>query len=211
MRWHWGKKILGSSSQAKKYINCNHISNMYFDKCHLAPTEDLLFEYQKKAATYYIIRAPQWRAISTGNWDILQQRIRRYTSIHKVDLTVVTGTMNVTTLQDASSAEKGLYLSKDMRNKPTVPVAAMFWKLVLDRPRNAGIMFVCVNNPYHYDIHTRGYVICTSICNSTTTSWLDGWNRLDIRQGYVYCYTLDEFRQKSHIKPFPFRARYILR
>jgi hypothetical protein len=127
-----------------------------------------------------------------------------------VDLTVVTGTVNVTTLQDASGTEKDLYLSKDMRKKLTVPVPAMFWKLVLDRPRNAGIVFVCVNNPYHYDIHTRGFVICTNICNSTT-SWLDGWNRLYIRLGYVYCCTVDEFKLKSHIKHFPFRARHILR
>jgi hypothetical protein len=201
--------ILGSPTQAKKYINCNHNSNMYFDKCHLAPKEDFLFEYQKNAATSYINTAPQWKAISTGNWNILQQRIRRYASIHKVDLTVVTGTMNVTTLQDAAGTERELYLSKDMRNKPTVPVPAMFWKLVLDRTRNAGIVFVCVNNPYHYDIHTRGYVICTNICNSTT-SWFDGWNRLDTSQGHVYCCTLDEFRSNSHIKPFPFRARHIL-
>jgi len=122
--------ILGSSTQAKKYINCNHNSKMYFDKCHLAPKEDFLFEYQKNAANFYINTAPQWKEISTGNWDVLQQRIRRYANIHKVDLTVITGTMNVTTLQDASGTERDLYLSKDMRNKPIVPVPAMFWKLV---------------------------------------------------------------------------------
>jgi DNA/RNA endonuclease G, NUC1 len=203
------ERLLGSSTQAKKYINCNHKSNMYLDNCHLAPKGDFLFEYQKKAANFYINTAPQWKAISTGNWNILQLKIRRYASIRKVDLTVVTGTMNVTALQDASGTDRDLYLSKDTRNKPTVPVPAVFWKLVLDTPRKAGIVFVCLNNPYHYDIRTSDYVICTDICNSTT-SWLDGWNRLDITKGYVYCCTVDEFRLKSNIKPFPFRARNIL-
>lgn len=202
--------ILGSSIQAKKYINCNHKSKMYFDKCHLAPSDDFLFGYQKIATSYYINTAPQWKAISTGNWNILDNRIRRYASTHKVDLTIVTGTMNVTTLQDASGTERNLYLSKDLRNKSTVPVPAVFWKLVLDRPRSAGIVFLCINNPYHHDIYIRGYVICTNICNSTT-SWFDGWNRLDVRLGYVYCCTVDEFRAKSRIKPFPFSARHILR
>jgi hypothetical protein len=202
--------ILGSLTQAKKYINCNQKSKLYFDKCHLAANEDFLFGYLKNATNYYINTAPQWKVISTGNWNILDSRIRRYASIHNADLTIVTGTMNVTKLQDASGMDRDLYLSKNMRNEPIVPVPAVFWKVVLDRPRNAGIVFVCVNNPYHYDVSTRGYVICTNICNSTT-SWFDGWNRLDVRYGYVYCCAVDEFRSKSDIKPFPFSAKHILR
>jgi hypothetical protein len=202
--------ILGSMTQANKYINCGYRSNMYLDQCHLASYDDFLFGYQKKAASYYINTAPQWKAINIGNWDILERRIRRYASKQKADLIIVTGTIKVTTLPDVSGIEQYLYLSKDSRNSPTVPVPALFWKLVHDKARNAGIVFVVVNNPYHHDLLTRGYVICTNICSSTS-SWFDGWNRLDVSSGYVYCCTVDEFRTRSGIKPFPFRAKYVLR
>jgi hypothetical protein len=200
---------LGSLAQAGKYINCDHRSSIYLGKCHLAPHDDFLFVYQANAASYYINTAPQWKAINDGNWHILENRIRRYASTHKSDLTVVTGTLSVTTLPDLNGTDRYLYLSKDLRNKLTLPVPALFWKLVHDRARNAGIVFVGVNNPYHYDILARGYVICTDIC-SRAISWFDGWNRFDVRHGYVYCCAVDEFRVKSGIKPFPFRAKYVL-
>jgi hypothetical protein len=202
--------ILGSITQANKYIDCGYRSNMYLDKCHLAPYDDFVFRYQKKAVSYYINTAPQWKAINVGNWDILERRIRRYASKQKADLTIVTGTINVTTLPDIFGTERYLYLPEDAGSSPTVPVPALFWKLVQDKARNAGIVFVVVNNPYHHDLLTRGYVICTNICSSTL-SWFDGWNRLDVSSGYVYCCAVDEFGTKSGIKPFPFRAKYVLR
>jgi hypothetical protein len=202
--------ILGSITQANKYINCGYRSNMYLDKCHLAPYDDFLFGYQKKAVSYYINTAPQWKAINVGNWDILERRIRRYASRQKVDLTIVTGTINVTTLPNMFGTERYLYLPEDAGSSPTMPVPALFWKLVQDKARNAGIVFVVVNNPYLHDLLARGYVICTNIC-SITSSWFDGWNRLDVSSGYVYCCAVDEFGTKSGIKPFPFRAKYVLR
>lgn len=202
--------LLGSVTQASKYINCDYRSDMYLDKCHLAPRDDFLFEYQKKATHYYINRASQWKVIRIGNWENLERRIRRYASKHKTDLTIVTGTINVTTLSDIFGTEKYLYLPEGSGSNAVLPVPALFWKLVQDRARNAGIVFVVVNNPYRHDLLASGYVACTDICSSTS-SWFDGWDRLDVSSGYVYCCTVDEFGTKSGIKPFPFRAKYILR
>jgi hypothetical protein len=202
--------LLGSMAQASKYINCGYKSDMYLDRYHLAPREDFPLRYQKIAASYYINTAPQWRAIHTGNWDILERRIRRYVSRQKVDLTIVTGTMNVTTLPDRFGTDRYLYLPEDHRSNSSLPVPALFWKLVQDKTRNAGIVFVMINNPYDHDLQAHGYVLCTDIC-SGTSSWFDGWNRLDVRSGYVYCCTVDEFATKSGIKPFPFKAKYVLR
>ncbi|XP_023721167.2 uncharacterized protein LOC111871958 [Cryptotermes secundus] len=201
--------ILGSITQANKYINCDYRSNKYLDRCHLAPYEDFLFGYQKKAASFYINTAPQWKAINIGNWDILERRIRRYASKQKADLTIVSGTINVTTLPDIFGTERYVYLPEDPRSSSVVPVPALFWKLVHDKARNAGIVFVVVSNPYHHDLLTRGYVACTDVCSSTP-SWFGGWNRLDVSSGYVYCCTVNEFGTKSGIKPFPFRAKHVL-
>jgi DNA/RNA endonuclease G (NUC1) len=202
--------ILGSITQANKYINCDYRSNMYLDRCHLAPYDDFLFGYQKKAVSFFINTAPQWKAIHIGNWDILERRIRRYANKQKADLTIVTGTINITTLPDIFGTERYVYLPEDTRSSPIVPVPALFWKLVYDKARSAGIVFVVVNNPYDHDLLTHGYVLCTNICSSTS-SWFDGWNRLDVSSGYVYCCTVNEFATKSGITPFPFRAKYVLR
>jgi hypothetical protein len=202
--------ILGSMTQANKYINCDYRSDMYLERCHLAPHDDFLFGYQRRAASYYINTALQWKAIDIGSWDILGRRIRRYARKQKSDLIIVTGTINVTTLPDVFGTEKYVYLPEDSRSSSTEPVPAVFWKLVQDKTRNAGIVFVVVNNPYQHDLLTRGHIICTDIC-SNTSSWFDDWNRLDVRSGYVYCCTVDEFGTKSGIRPFPFRAKYVLR
>jgi hypothetical protein len=202
--------LLGSVTQANKYINCGYESDMFLVKCSLAPRDDFLFGYQKEATSYHINTAPQWKVIRIGNWDILERRIRRYARKHKSDLTIVTGTINITTLPDIFGVERHIYLPEGPGSSAFLPVPALFWKLVQDRARNAGIVFVVVNNPYHHDLLTHRYVVCTDICSSTS-SWFHGWNRLDVSSGYVYCCTLGEFGTKFGIKPFPFKAKYVLR
>jgi hypothetical protein len=121
-----------------------------------------------------------------------------------VDLTIVTGTLNVTSLPDLFGVHQKLYLNKD-ENSTLIPVPGLLWKLIHDRTRNAGIMFLVVNNPFLHDLQTSGYIICDCVCE-ITWYWFDGWNRSDMKKGFVYCCTIDDFRSKTGTKPFSFRV-----
>lgn len=200
--------LLHSQTQAESYIDCDIGGDMYLTKAHLVPRSDLLFEFQQNTTSYDINTAPQWQTINTGHWRILENRIRRYANSHNADLTIITGTLNVSTLPDLFDMHQNLYLTEG-KNKTIMPVPALFWKLIHDRTKNAGIVFLLVNNPYYLNLQTRGYLVCDCVCGKTT-SWFDGWDRFDRRKGYVYCCTIDDFRRKTGMKSFSFRVRNLL-
>ena len=197
--------LLGSTAQAKKYIICG---SYYLTKGHLAPNADFMFGYQQKATSYYINTAPEWHTINSGNWKILEGVIRKYAGSMDTDLTVVTGTMSVDTLPDIRAQEKSLYMTTDNDDKPTVPVPALLWKLVVDKSRFKGIVFIGVNDPHHPNVEKRGYIICKDICDQTS-SWFDGWDRFKVPRGYIYCCAVNDFSVKTGIK-IPFKVKTLL-
>ncbi|XP_069688118.1 uncharacterized protein [Periplaneta americana] len=201
--------ILGSQNQVKQFIKCDYGRLQYLAKHHLVPASDFLFEYQKKATSYYINTVPQWESISSGNWRILEDRIRVFANKQKSDLTIVSGTLDVTSLPDVKGVERKLYLNRDKKGNVIVPVPALFWKLVLNHNKNSGIVFIGVNNPYHRDLFRLGFIICTNICGNTV-SWFSGWNRMDLSQGFIYCCAVNDFKLKAGIYPFPYSAKYLL-
>jgi len=201
--------FLHSETLAKRFISCDNGSDMYLTKAHLVPRNDFLYQFQRKTTSYDVNTAPQWQTINSGNWRILENRIRRYANTNNVDLTIVTGTLNVTTLPNLSDVQKHLYLTKGRNTNITLPLPALFWKLVHDRTSNSGIVFLLVNSPYHNNPVKSGFVVCDCIC-SKTTSWFDGWNRFDTRRGYVYCCTVRDFKLKTGINPYPFWIKNIL-
>ncbi|KAJ9599340.1 hypothetical protein L9F63_010161 [Diploptera punctata] len=197
--------LLGSTAQARKYIVCG---SYYLTRGHLAPNADFMFGYQQKATSYYINTAPQWHTINSGNWKILEGAIRKYAGNMNTDLTVVTGTLNVGTLPNVKTEEKPLYMVRDKDDKPTVPVPALFWKLVVDKSRYNGIVFVGVNDPHHINVEKMDYIICKDVCDKTT-SWFDGWDRFKVARGYVYCCTVADFSASTGIK-IPFKIKKLL-
>jgi hypothetical protein len=109
--------LLHSQTHIQRYIDCD----MYITKVHLVPKNDLLFEFQQKITSYDVNTVPIWQTINTGNWRILENRIRRYENIHNVDPTIVTGTLNVTSLPDLFGVHQKLYPNKD-ENSTLMPV-----------------------------------------------------------------------------------------
>jgi hypothetical protein len=197
--------LLGPQTHVHRYINCDKGGDMYLTKAHLVPKSDFLFEFQQKTTSYNINTAPQWQTINTGNWRILENRIRRYANNHSADLTIVTGTLNVKTLPHLL----GVQQHKGLQNNATMALPALFWKLVHDRTRNAGIVFLIINDPYVDYRHIFSYTVCNCVC-SKTTSWFHGWNRFNMKKGYVYCCTVDNFRANTGMTLYPFRVRNLL-
>ncbi|PSN51507.1 hypothetical protein C0J52_00719 [Blattella germanica] len=195
--------LLGSRAQAQKYLVCG---SYYLARGHLAPNADFMFGYQQKATSYYVNTAPQWHTINSGNWKLLEASVRKYASDMAKDLTVVTGTLDVASLPDATGTEHNLYMTTTADLKPAVPVPALLWKLVLDKSTQRGIVFVGVNDPHPSG--RRRSVICKDVCDATT-SWFVGWDRHKVPRGLIYCCTVDDFASKSGIK-IPFRVRGLL-
>jgi hypothetical protein len=124
-------------------------------------------------------------------------------------LDCVAGTLNVMTLPNLSGVQKRLFLTKGGNKNITVPVPALFWKLVHDRSSNSGIVFILVNNPYYKNLVNSDSVVCNCVCGKTM-SWFDGCNKFDKRRGYVYCCTVDDFRFKTGTNPYPERIGSLL-
>jgi hypothetical protein len=200
--------LFNSQTQAQKYIDCDKGGDMYLTKAHLVPKNDFLFGFQQKATSYDITTAPQWQTINSGNWRILENRIRRYANSNNVDLTITTGALNVLELPNLFDVPQFLQLTKG-ENNTFVSIPTLFWKLVHDRTNNSGIVFVLINNPYKNFRRTRAYVVCTCVC-ARTKSWFDGLDRFDRKKGYIYCCTLEDFRARTEMKYYPFTVKNLL-
>jgi hypothetical protein len=200
--------LFNSKTHAQKYIDCDKGGDMYLTKGHLVPKRDFLFGFQQKTTSYDITIAPQWQRINSGNWRILENRIRRYANNNNVDLTVTTGTLNVLSLPNLFDVPQFLQLTKG-ENNTFVTVPALLWKLVYDRTNNSGIVFVLINNPYVRYRRNFGYFVCTCVC-AKTTSWFDGFDRFDKKKGYIYCCTVEEFTNRTDTKYYPFRVKNLL-
>ncbi|XP_069688092.1 uncharacterized protein [Periplaneta americana] len=198
--------LIRSSTEARRYINCKEGGDMYFVRGFLAPISDFLPGYQFEEKSYVYNTAPQWLTANVGNWLHLENKIRSYVNKKNTDLAIMTGTLQVTTLPDYVGVERHLYLDAQARK---TPVPALFWKLLHDQSRNAGIVFIGVNNPYHSSPRAHGYIICTCMC-SKAKGWFNDRNRFDTQKGYIYCCTVEEFVHKTNIFSVSFNVRKIL-
>lgn len=70
----------------------------------------------------------------------------------------------------------------------------VFYKILIDRANDAGVVLVGVNNP-HISMReiNRNYVLCTDI--SDQISYVK-WRRKDIRRGYSYACSVNDFLQR---------------
>jgi hypothetical protein len=200
--------LFNSQTQAQKYIDCDKGGDMYLTKAHLVPKNDFLFSFQQKTTSYDITTAPQWQTINSGNWRILENKIRRYANSHNVDLTITTGTLKVLELPNLFDVPQFLQLTKG-ENNTFVTVPALFWKLVHDRTNNSGIVFVLINNPYERYRSNPDHIVCRCVC-SKTTSWFDGLDRFDKKKGIIYCCTVENFMTRTDIKHYPFTVKNLL-
>ncbi|KAJ9599343.1 hypothetical protein L9F63_010164 [Diploptera punctata] len=176
--------ILGSKAVASQKIVCSDSSN-YFVKVHLAPSSDFVYQQQQRSARYLINTIPMWESIANGNWQKLENEIRLYASNisrESSDLIIYAGTLDVTTLPDNNRVQKSIYLEN---NK--LPVPQWVWKVVYEPQAREGIVFILVNNPYHLK-----FARCRCVC--AQTKWTLGWNRQEKNKGYIYCCTVENFR-----------------
>jgi hypothetical protein len=191
--------LVGSGDETDKFISRNTSSNLYLTKGQLIAFKDFVYSSQQEVTLLCLNSAPIWHVIRRGNWRNLKNSIRQYASRKGKDLTVYAGTYGVLHLRHVNGTSVPFYLGTDRNGRNVVPVPELFWKVVYDRLMRQGIVFLVINN-HHDDIFPKYYEVCTDVCNRTQ-SWFNGWDRYQIRLGYVYCCTVTDFLVRTNTIP----------
>ena len=182
-------KILGSATQAAKYINVS--KNYYLARGHLAPDGDFIDAASQDATYLYINALPQWQSFNNGNWKALETAVRKLASGRLINLSTYTGGFGILTLADTKGAQKPIFLAFDANNNGLVPVPKYFWKIVHNPVSNRAVAFVGINNPHLTTVPPTD-VICPDICHEIP--WVK-WNRQSVQSGYMFCCTVAELNR----------------
>lgn len=113
-----------------------------------------------------------------------------------LEVEVYTGVHGVLSLRDRNNTFQELYLDFDANGRGLIPVPEFYWRVVLHRPTNRGIVFIGINNVFatEQDILTR-HTHCTDV--SHFVNWISWTNpgRTSILRGYSYACTVADFRR----------------
>jgi len=188
-------RLLGSTLLGDQYIHAT--SDYFLSRGHLSAKADYVYGSQHRATFHFVNVSPQWQTFNGGNWEALESSVRAYADKKKLDLVVYTGTYGVATLPNVNGIETELYLYVDSNNNKAFPLPKFYWKAVYDPKRQAGVVFVGINNPYVSDPQ-GDYLICTDVCSKI--SWVT-WDQKNFEKGYSYCCEVDDIR--STVKTLP--------
>lgn len=176
---------------ANDYTYIHKTDDYYLARGHLTAKTDFIYGSQQRLTFYYVNVAPQWQTLNAGNWNTMEQNVRDYAFDRGLNLIVHTGTFGLSTLPNANTNEDvDIYLYFDDNGDGALPVPELFWKVIYDEINETGIAIVGINNPHETNI--EDHIICEDVCDQV--DWLT-WKRDNIKQGYGYCCTIDEFRK----------------
>ncbi|XP_050342230.1 uncharacterized protein LOC126768260 [Nymphalis io] len=174
-------------------------STQFLARGHLTAKSDHVFASAQRSTFFFINAAPQWQPFNAGNWNNLEQNLRRRIGVAGYNTVIYTGTFGVTQLRDGNGRFVNIFLESNNR----VPVPQYFYKVAYDASRRRGTAFISINNPYYTLAEARGLQFCTDRCrNNAAFNWIN-WqpDRVDI--GYSFCCTIADFRNRvGHIPNF---------
>lgn len=107
-----------------------------------------------------------------------------------ITLDVYSGTFGVTQLKDTSNVGHDIYLYVNGQTRQ-IPVPKIYYKILLNRAANSGVVLIGVNNPYlTLDEIKKDYVVCTDV--SSQINYIN-WQKDNIERGYSYACTVNDF------------------
>ncbi|KAI5740458.1 hypothetical protein M8J76_004071 [Diaphorina citri] len=183
-------EILQSRDLLEKYAGDDNIA-----RGHLTPKGDFIYGAEQMATFYYVNAAPQWHKFNAGNWNDIEESVRRLAIKRKLALTVYTGSYGVVYYPDKNNINRGIYLAKDKKNQYIFPVPNLFWKVVHEPRSQAGIALVGHNNLYWVN---ETDILCPDV--SSQVPWLS-WERTNVKKGFAYACEVDTFRRKIGYLP----------
>ncbi|EDW94353.1 uncharacterized protein LOC6533941 [Drosophila yakuba] len=180
-------EILGMD--ASPYFNTS--SNVYLARGHLSAKTDFVFGAAQQASFFFVNVAPQWQTFNGGNWERIEDSVRKFVADENITVDCYTGTWGVSTLPDVNGVERELYLDFDENNNGLIPVPKLYFRVIIDRESKGGIVLLGVNNP-HASIEQieKEYIICQDI--GAQLSWVS-WTKEDLKKGYSYACTVEDF------------------
>ncbi|XP_016956249.1 uncharacterized protein LOC108028781 [Drosophila biarmipes] len=180
-------EILGMD--ASPYFNTS--GNVYLARGHLSAKTDFVFGAAQQASFFFVNAAPQWQTFNGGNWERIEDSVRKFVADGNITADCYTGTWGVSTLPDVDGVERELYLDFDENNNGLIPVPKLYYRVVIDRLSRKGIVLLGVNNP-HVSVEQiqKEYIICQDIGGEL--SWVS-WTKEDLKKGYSYACTVEDF------------------
>lgn len=105
-------------------------------------------------------------------------------------LDVYSGTHSITRLRDISSNWQQLFFYVN-GNTRQIPVPAIFYKILINKADNRGVVLIGVNNPHlTVDEIKKDYVVCTDVSSQITYI---NWQKDNIERGYSYACDVNDF------------------
>lgn len=107
-----------------------------------------------------------------------------------ISLDVYSGTFGVTQLKDYNDVGHDIWLYVNGATRQ-IPVPKLYYKILINRANNSGVVLIGVNNPYlTLDEIKKDYIVCTDV--SSQISYIN-WQKDNIERGYSYACTVNDF------------------
>lgn len=174
-------------------------SDIFLARGHLAARADFIFWAHQHASFYFINAAPQWQSFNGGNWEHIEDGVRRMVSDRNIDTEIWTGTYGVITLPDINGNRVEIFLEDE---NSRLPVPRIFYKVVIRPSTSSGIVFIGVNNPHASLSEIQNeYIYCNDVAH--LVNYIP-WNRHNITGGYSYACAVNEFANfVGHLPQLP--------
>ncbi|KAM8708618.1 hypothetical protein ACLKA7_015569 [Drosophila subpalustris] len=201
--FYGGKDVNGKYTQIQQNITISKIldmdaspyfntsDNVYLARGHLSAKTDFVFGAAQQATFFFVNAAPQWQTFNAGNWERIEDSVRKFVADENITADCYTGTWGVSTLPDATGVHRELFLDFDENNNGLIPVPKLYFRVIIDRESRRGIVLLGVNNPHaSLDEISKDYLICPDIGDQI--NWIS-WSKEDLKRGYSYACTVEEF------------------
>lgn len=211
--FYGGKNVDQIYTQVQQQIKFNEIlgdgSEQYFDipknvflaRGHMSAKVDHMYGNQQRATFFFINAAPQWQTFNAGNWERVEDGVRKWVSSNDMYVDCYTGVWGVSSLPNNEGVEQELYLTFDDNGRGLIPVPKLYFRVVIEPSTKRGIVLIGVNNP-HISVEKilEEYVICEDVSDIIT--WIN-WTKHDLLLGYSYACEVEEFRRVvNHLPEF---------
>ncbi|XP_055856178.1 uncharacterized protein LOC129919345 [Episyrphus balteatus] len=178
---------------AGQYIDTK--TNVYLARGHMAAKADFVYGTEQRGTFLFLNAAPQWQVFNAGNWQRVEDSVRKWVSTNKKTVNCWTGVYGVTTLPNKHGVETEMYLDYDRNHNGLIPVPMLYFRVVIEPATKRGVVLIGVNNP-HLTLAQikKDYILCKDVSDKIT--WIN-WKKTDIKAGYSYACEVEDFAKKN--------------
>lgn len=188
---HFASVLPGGMKDANEFIKLQE--NYFLVKGHLMAKTDVVLEPEQSASMKDFNTRPQIHKFNGGNWLRVENAVHKFAGTINNDLIIYSGGHAV--LKFKNTALYMFYIG----NKGYVPVAKFFYKIIIAKDSNAGVVIIGVGDVYatNADIRSK-YTLCPDISDQVKDIGIK--ERDVISNGYIYMCTVGSFYKNEALK-----------